>query len=149
MDNSNSTVIPQKLMLSVILSPVVLYFEPYSALVKAIGILVIIDILSGLLVARRSGLDITSRQFFKKIPIVGLFLVALVAAKESSPLLAEFGIEVHQAGKWLCALYGVYELLSILENLGRLGLPWAKPFSNLLKAKLPDDVQKVINEPKT
>jgi len=136
----------RKLVLSAFMSPVFLYFEPYSVLVKAIGILVVIDIVTGLMSARKLGLDITSRQLFKKVPIVGLFLVALVAAKESSPLLAEFGIEVHQAGKWLCALYGVYELFSILENLGKLGLPLARQFSELMKSKLPDDIKTIVTD---
>jgi toxin secretion/phage lysis holin len=136
----------KKLYISVLLSPLCLYFEPYSALVKALGVLVVIDILTGLMSARKSGQDITSKSLFKKIPIVGLFLIALVAAKEASPLLVEFGIGAHQAGKWVCALYGVYELLSILENLGRLGLPVAKQLSEMLKAKLPEDIQKVINQ---
>lgn len=136
----------KKILISIVISPLFLYFEPYSALVKSIGILVIIDIILGLVVARRKGKDITSRRLFRKIPIVGIFLIALVAAKESSPLLMEFGIEAHQAGRWLCALYGVYELLSILESCGSLGLPWAKQFSELLKAKLPEDVKAIIDE---
>ncbi len=37
----------------------------------------------------------------------------------------------------------MYELFSILENLGRLGLPVATQLADLLKSKLPDEVKKV------
>jgi phage-related holin len=133
-----------KLFFSLILTPVLTFFEPYELLVKAIGILVVIDITSGIIAARKEGKDLSSRRFLSKVGQVGLFLVGLFAAKEASPLLAEFGIATHQAGKWFCALYGAYELFSILENLGRLGFPIAKQFANLLKTKLPDDVKQVI-----
>lgn len=125
----------KKLLISLIISPLFMFFEPYTALVQALGILVVIDIATGVLAARKEGQDIKSRSFFKKLPQVGLFLVGLAAAKISSPLLEEFSIEAHQVGKWLCALYGVYELLSILENLGRLGLPVAHQLAELLKNK--------------
>lgn len=130
-----------KLIYSFIIAPLLLFFEPYSALVKALLILVIIDILTGLFAARHEGKPLTSRRFLMKGLQVGLFFVGLAAAKAGSPLLEEFGIEAHQAGKWFCAFYGVYELFSILENLGRLGLPIAKQFASLLKSKLPDEVK--------
>ena len=123
-----------KLFYSLVLSPLLMFFEPYMILVKAIGILVILDIITGIMAARKEGKDITSRGLYKKIPIVGLFLLGLAAAKVSNPLLIEFGIEQHQAGKWLCSLYGIYELLSILENLGKLGLPVASQLADKLKA---------------
>lgn len=132
-----------KLILSAILSPILMLFDPYTALVKAIGILVIFDIVTGIIAAKKENKDITSRGFFRKLPQVGLFLVALAAASVGSPLLAEFGIEAHQSGKWLCAMYGAYELFSILENLGRLGLPVAKQLQDLLKSKLPDEMKNI------
>lgn len=130
-----------KLLYSAVVSPLFMYFDPYSALVKAIGILVILDVVSGILAARKENKPISSRVFLKKIPQVILFVFGLAAAKEASPLLLEFGIEAHRAGKWFCALYGVYELFSILENLGRLGLPVAKQFSQLLQSKLPEELK--------
>jgi len=123
---------------------VVSYFEPYLPLAKAIGVLVVIDILTGYLASRHEGQGFQSRKFREKLKPVALFLIALAAAKEASPLLAEFDITAHQAGKWFCAFYGVYELFSILENLGRLGLPIAAPLMKLLKAKLPDDVNEAM-----
>lgn len=130
-----------KLILSALISPFMMFFEPYNALVKAIGILVVMDVATGIAAAKKEGTSITSKSLWSKIPVVGLFLVGLAAAKISSPLLLEFGIEAHQAGKWLCALYGVYELFSVLENLGRLGLPVAKQIMNLLKSKLPEEIK--------
>lgn len=130
-----------KLLYALIISPIFMFFEPYDALVKAIGLLVILDIVSGMFAARKEGKDLTSKSLRKKLPIVGIFLFALAAAKIASPLLEEFGIASHQAGKWLCALYGAYELFSILENAGRLGFPVAKQLADMLKSKIPSDAQ--------
>lgn len=136
-----------KLQYSAALSVLLLFFEPYSALVKAIGILVALDIVTGLVAARKDGSSLTSRRFLAKVVHVALFCVGLAAAGAASPLLAEFGIEQHQAGKWFCALYGAYELFSVLENLGRMGLPVAKQFSALLKSKLPDEAKSQNEKP--
>lgn len=136
-----------KFMYSLALSPMFMYFEPYSMLVKAIGILVVFDIISGMIAARKEGQSLTSRALFRKLPQLALFLLALAAAKESSPLLEQFALEPHQAGRWLCSLYGVYELFSILENLGRSGMPVAKPILALLRSKLPDEVKDIDVSP--
>lgn len=135
-----------KLLMALVVSPLIMFYDPYSALIQAIGILVIMDIATGIFAAKKEGQDIKSRAFLRKIPQVVLFLFGLAAAKEASPLLVEFGIAEHQIGKWFCALYGAYELFSVLENLGRLGLPVAKQMSDLLRSKLPDDVKQAIDE---
>lgn len=123
------------------IAPILTFFEPYSVLVKALGILVAMDIITGIAASRKEGKAITSKRLWPKIMQVGLFLFGLAAAKYASPLLVEFGIEEHQGGKLFCALYGAYEFFSILENLGRLGLPIAKQFANLLREKLPQDIK--------
>jgi phage-related holin len=136
-----------KIINSALLSLLLLFFEPYVVLLKALGLLVIIDIVTGMLAAKKEGKSLTSARFWaRKGPTVVLFLVGLAAAAIASPLLAEFGIESHQAGKWFCAFYGAYELFSVMENLGRLGMPIAKQFSQLLKSKLPEDVKTVVKE---
>jgi len=146
MNSQIETTSKVKLILAAIISPILMFFDPYSALVKAIGLLVVIDIISGILAAKKEGQPLTSKALWNKIPRVALFLCALAAAKIASPLLLEFGIAEHQAGKWLCALYGAYEFFSVLENLGRLGLPVAKQLSELLKSKLPEDIKKATEE---
>lgn len=128
----------KKILLSFFLTPLLIFFSPYLVLIKAISLLVLFDIVTGIAAARKEHKDIKSRSFFRKIPQLALFFVALAAAQVSNPLLLEFSLETHQAGKWLCGLYGVYELLSILENLGRLGLPVADKFAEMLKAKIND-----------
>lgn len=135
-----------KLSLSALLSPILVAFDPYATHVWAIGLLVIIDIASGMAASKKEGIDITSERAWPKVVQVGLFFVALAAARAASPLLEEFSIQSHQAGKWFCALYGLYELLSILENLGRLGLPVATQFLSLLKSKLPKEITDLEKE---
>jgi phage-related holin len=139
--------IKEKLTYSALIAPLFMYFEPYSILVKAIGVLVVFDIVSGVLASRKEGIDFQTRKLLDKFKPLGLFLFALAAAKEANPLLMEFSIESHQAGKWICSFYGVYELLSILENLGRMGLPVAKPIMDLLKSKLPKEISEIPQNP--
>ena len=130
-----------KLLLSFIIAPLLLTLEPYTGLVKSIGFLIAIDMVTGMFAARYEGKAIQSRQLLRKVPQVVLFLIGLAAAHVASPMLQEFGIQAHQAGRWFCALYGLYEFFSVFENLGRLNFPVARQFSQLLKARLPDDVK--------
>lgn len=134
-----------KVVLSLIFSTILCFFAPVSFLLMPILWLVLFDILTGMYVVRvvrKEGL--TSRGFLKKLPQILMFLVALSAALHADPFFVTFGIAALQAAKLVCSFYGIYELFSILENLGSMGLPIAKQLAELLKAKLPDNAQKVI-----
>jgi phage-related holin len=137
-----------KVLYSLILSPLITFYSPYETLLHPIFALMILDIITGIVASRKEGKAIESKQAWPKLARVGLFLIGLAAAQYAGPLLFQFGVLELQAGKWFCGLYGIYELFSILENLGRLGLPIAKQFADMLKAKLPSDVQKISDEEK-
>ena len=124
-------------------SLVLAFFEPVSMLLLPILYLVIIDILTAMYVIRfYDKQPLTSRGFFKKLPQVLLFLVAVIAALHADPFFVTFGIAQFSAAKWVISFYGLYELFSILENLGRMGLPIAKPIAEFLSAKLPSQIKK-------
>ncbi len=59
MDQSTTKI---KIYLSLLIAPLLLFFEPYSILVKAIGVLVVIDVISGVLAAKKEGKDLTSKS---------------------------------------------------------------------------------------
>lgn len=132
----------KKAVLSILISPLLLFFSPVAMLVQALLWLVIIDIISGMYSAKFADKkDLTSRGFLKKLVPLSLFFLALTASLHSGVFFAEFGIDKIQPAKWVISFYGLYELFSILENLGKCGLPIAKQISVFLKQKLPNEVK--------
>jgi phage-related holin len=139
-----------KTLLYLIGTPMLAFFEPINTLLFPILWLIFIDILTGVYLVRIVKKEaLTSRGFFKKLPQVCMFLVAVVASLHANPFFVQFGLPEFQAVKMVMSFYGLYELFSILENLGRSGLPVAKQISTMLAAKLPDEVKNNIPELKT
>lgn len=125
------------------------FFEPIEILLASILWLVLIDIVTGAYYIRMVLKEpLTSRGFFKKLPQVAKFLVAVVAALHADPFFVQFGLPQYQAAKLVISFYGLYELFSILENLGKSGLPVAKQIINILSAKLPAEIKNGISEVK-
>lgn len=131
-----------KTVLLAALTPLLAFFEPVNGLITPILWLVFLDILTAMYLVRIVKKEsLTSRGFFKKMPQLLMFLVAVAASLHANPFFTAFGFPDHQASKLVISFYGLYELFSILENLGGAGLPIAKQISKLLQAKLPDDVK--------
>jgi phage-related holin len=136
-----------KLIISGLLMPLAAFYAPVQGLLMPILWLVLIDILTGIYAVRIvERKPLTSRGFLKKLPQVAMFLIAIAASLHADPFFVTFGIEAYQSGKLVMSFYGLYELFSILENLGRSGLPVAKQFSRILQAKLPDEVKEELNK---
>jgi phage-related holin len=131
----------KKFFLTLIITPILLLFMPVNHLIQPLLWLVFIDIITGMYVAKRvEKKDLTSRGFLQKLLPITLFFIAVAAALLSGVFFQEFGIEKLQPAKWVCAFYAIYELFSILENLGKSGLPVAKQIAAFLKTKLPNEV---------
>ncbi len=142
MDNINV-----KLMLSAAVAPLASFFAPTSLLILPILWLVLFDILTGMYRVRCvEKLPLTSRGFLKKLPQLIMFFVAIAASIHADPFFIEFGIPSFQASKLVVSFYGIYELFSILENLGKSGMPIAKQISNILQAKLPVSIKDELNK---
>lgn len=136
-----------KTVLLIVLTPLLAFFEPVNGLIIPILWLVLLDILTAMYLVRIVKKEaLTSRGFFKKMPQIAMFLVAVSASLHSNPFFTQFGLPEHQAAKLVFSFYGLYELFSILENLGGAGLPIAKQISDMLKSKLPDEISKNISE---
>lgn len=138
-----------KAFLSLIVTPLLAFYEPVSSLILPVLWLVIMDILTGMYATRIvERKPLTSRGFLRKLPQLVMFLVAIAASLHADPFFNELGIEKFQSAKLVISFYGLYELFSILENLGRSGLPVAKQFAAILQAKLPDNVKQELPEVK-
>lgn len=131
-----------KSFLLMVLTPILAFFEPVALLIVPILWLVLIDIITGMYLVRIVKKEpLTSRGFFKKLPQVVMFLLSVIASLHANPFFMQFGLPEHQAVKMVVSFYGLYELFSILENLGNSGMPVAKQLTKLLSAKLPDEVK--------
>lgn len=138
-----------KLGLSGILAMLTSFYSPVMNLMVAVLWLVAFDVLTGAYVAKVINREaLTSRKFFRKMPQLLMFLVALTASIHADPFFVQFGLEEYKAAKFVVSFYGIYELLSILENLGKSGLPVAKQIAAMLKAKLPEEVKNNLEGPK-
>lgn len=122
--------------------PLVAFYSPVAENFNKVLWLVLIDILTGMYASRVvEKKAINSRSFFRKLPQFLLFIVALTATIHADPFFVTFGIPANQCVSIVLAAYSIYELLSILENCGRCGLPVAKQLHKLLKGKLPDELK--------
>lgn len=138
-----------KLLILSLTTALVTFFEPIEVLLASILWLVLIDIITGAYLVRIVNKEpLTSRGFFKKLPQVAKFLVAVVAALHADPFFVQFGLPQYQAASLVISFYGLYELFSILENLGKSGLPVAKQITSILSAKLPTEIKNGISEVK-
>jgi phage-related holin len=134
-----------KAIISLIFAPLITFFAPVSAVVVPLLWLVVLDVTTGIYASRVIEKNpITSRGFFRKFPQVLMLFIAIAGAIHADPFFVQVGIEPFQSAKLVTSFYGLYELFSILENLGRSGLPVAKQFANLLQAKLPEEMKKNI-----
>jgi phage-related holin len=116
---------------------------PVQSFILPVLWLVSFDVITGIYVSRFiSNVEITSRRLFRKLPQLAMFFVAMSAALHADPFFVQFGLSQFQSTKFVISFYGLYELFSILENLGKAGLPVAKQLANILKSKLPEDVSK-------
>lgn len=141
----------RKLIPSLLASPLLLTFEPYFVLVKAVFLLACLDMLFGLLAASKQKYNslhpaailktFKSRTFLRKLLVFGLFLVGLAAAHIANPLLLQFGLTEFEAGKYFCAAYGLYEVTSLFEKLGMLDMPVAKQIVKWINSKVPVELQ--------
>lgn len=112
------------------------FFIPVEGLLPSVAALVALDIVLGMYVARViKKEDLTSKKFRGKFQQVAVFGVGLYAMIWADTSLQIFGIAAHYGAKMYIALYVFYELFSILESLGDMGLPIAKEIRGLLLAK--------------
>lgn len=138
-----------KTIILTLATSLLVFFEPIELLLASILWLVLIDIVTGAYYVRIVMKEpLTPPGFFKKLPQVAKFLVAVVAALHADPFFVQFGLPQYQAAKLVISFYGLYELFSILENLGKSGLPVAKQITNILSAKLPTEIKNSISEVK-
>lgn len=152
----------KKLYLAMCASPLILQYLPYSEKIHAIKWLIVGDIITGILAdvyEKKNSLhpfyilkefrskklvfyyDDKGRLQFGKLVLVTLFSMGLFFIHKANPLMVQFNLPEYEMGQWYCIAYGLYELFSLLENLGRLNFPIAKQIKALINNKLPTELK--------
>lgn len=132
---------------AVIVTPIINLVAPVQHLFMPLIWLVVIDIISGIYKNRiKKKQPITSKKFFeRKSKVVLVWTLGLLTMLLADKFLLEVGIDGHWAAKVYCVWYALYEVISILENLGDSGLPGAKNILKLLRGRLPNNIDTSLN----
>lgn len=147
----------KKIFLALSTSPfvtnIVTHYAPYFPYISAVTWAVVGDCLFGLLANTKEkygSLHIAfvlksfrSRKLLSKFGIGLLFFLGLFFIDRSDLLIQKLGVGKQEAGIWWCVAYGLYEVTSILENLGRLDFPVARQVKNWINSKVPPELQNV------
>jgi phage-related holin len=136
--------------LSIFLAPLISLYSPVQHLITSLILLSVLDVLTGIyknrIIHKRS---ITSRDFFKRKPVlILLWSIGLTAMLLNDKMLIDLGISGNWGAKAYCVFYGLYETLSILENLGECGVKGMNGIIKLLKGRIPSEYSIAIDEVK-
>ena len=131
--------------LTLVIGPVIALLEPIQHLIQPLLILAVIDVITGVIKSRLFlNEPISSKKFFDRKPLlILLWTLGLITMLHCDVFLSEIGINGHWAAKLYCVFYGLYEVISILENLAIMGLPGSKQIIKILKGRLPEHLQDI------
>lgn len=93
-------------------------FAPIQAALLTVVALIFIDLITGMIAARKRGEQISSSGIKRTIGKIFLYEIAIMAAFLCQQYLTG---EIFPVSKIVAGLIGVVELKSILENLGGVG----------------------------
>lgn len=122
------------------------FFNPTVPSIFYILTLGLLDIVTGIWASHREGKKITSEFFWRsKASVVVLFLIGVICMLIIDRMLKD----IHQSAPafalttWMI-FYAIYECISVLENIIRIGLlPGIKGFKTLFEKKITESVQEV------
>lgn len=135
-------------LISLALTPLLNLVAPVQHLFFPLIWLVVIDIASGIYKSRVTNKQpITSKSFFeRKSKVILIWVAGLLTMLLADKFLKEINITGNWGAKIYCVWYALYEVISILENLGDSGLPGAKNILALLRGKLPSNIDKSLTK---
>lgn len=148
--NINIENIQTALKLSIIVTPIYNFYAPISMFFYPLLVASCLDIFTGILKNRvYKKQPLSSKEFIKRKPmVILLWAIGLTAMLLSDKFLSEIGITGHWGAKLYCVFYGIYEIISILENISEMGLPGANGILKILKGKLPNNINEALESDK-
>lgn len=127
-----------KIALSSICSYIYTLFNPSIPLLKALAIVMLIDLVVGLWQSFGEGKKFDPKKFLGKIKEAGVFIIVLFAAVSINELWQHYGIAKQYIADSFISAYGFYHFFSILQNAGKLGFPIASYFQRFIESKAKD-----------
>lgn len=132
--------------LTVLLSPIAPFFAP-------IVVLIALDIISGIKASQKELQTknvISSKKWSDKIKLLTPFVLGLAAVRITEHSLVGFtninifGVEINEVlTKVWIGIFIINELISILENVSRMGYSKADPFIKMLRIKEAEIIDKL------
>ena len=120
-------------------------FAPIKAAIFTVGVLVFVDLILGVMAAKKRGEHITSGGFRRTISKLFIFEVCLLLAYLTETYLMGGLLPV---AKIAAAFIGMTEYTSILENLNEInGAPVFKKLIGILSKKEDESIGTGNNEP--
>lgn len=127
------------------------FFNPTIPMLFYVMALGCLDVATGLWASKKEGKKIVSELFWRrKGAVVVLFLVGVICMLIIDRMLkdAHESIPAFAVTSWFL-FYGLYECISVLENMTRIGyLPGLQGFMGLFKKKITDDLKEALEEAK-
>ncbi len=135
-----------KFIISSVVAFIVSFLGDTAPLVKSVFWLVTIDMITGMLSSRFYKKEaLTTRRFMRKIRDLGMFAIALASFILASDAFVFLKLDKYTGALFFCSIYSIYELFSILENLGEMNFPIAKQIKDYIQNKLPKDIVKATS----
>ena len=123
-----------------IIAWILIFFAPIKEVMWSVGAIIIVDLITGIWAAKKSGVKFESYKLRRSITKSAAYLTAIASGFIVQKYMLQDTIPIVHV---VSGLIGATELLSIYENLSKIsGVPFADKVKELLQPK------KVENEPK-
>lgn len=128
-----------KIILSILSSSVVQVFSPTLDHLKALLIVMIIDLAVGLYHSFvYDGKKFDPKKMKSKGFEISMFIITLFATLNINVLWKQYGLDGVSVAHYLISTFGFYHFFSILQNMGKMGFPIANYFQKFIENKAPD-----------
>lgn len=128
-----------KLILSILSSSVVQVFHLTLDHIKALCIVMVIDLAVGLYHSFvYDGKKFDPKKMKSKGLEISMFIITLFATLSINVLWKQYGLDGVSIAQYLISAFGFYHFFSILQNMGKMGFPIATYFQKFIESKASD-----------
>lgn len=150
LNNLNIENIQTSFKFSLIITPILSFLAPIGAFFYPLIFIAALDVITGIIKNRvYHNKPFSSFELIKRKPLIFLlFSIGILTMLTADIFLKEIGITGNWAIKTYCVFYGLYEVISILENISEMGLPGSQGILKLLKGRIPNEINQALESDK-
>lgn len=127
------------ILMSLTSAPFVTMFYPTIDHLKALAIVMAIDLVVGIYCSFNYELKkFDPKKLRSKGLEVSMFIITLFATLSINVFWKQYGLDGLTVSHYLISAFGFYHFFSILQNMGKMGLPVAGYFQKWIESKAPD-----------